>query len=183
MQPEEGKEPPASAACRRKARHESIAEALQCSPLKRAPAPRPPHPHLHLPILTDSEPGPWLQPPGHIINIITVSNSSSAVCKREPTPPAPTSPPRRSLRRAVVQQRRRGQDQATSQHQKAPLSQWDKLPLPGLTKGNQPHASWLQGYLQDAASRHELLTVLILRNIIQTLILFLIFLQLRVSFF
>lgn len=183
MQPEEGKEPPASAACRRKARHESVAEALQCSPLKRAPAPRPPHPHLHLPILTDSEPGPWLQPPGHIINIITVSNSSSAVCKREPTPPAPTSPPRRSLRRAVVQQRRRGQDQATSQHQKAPLSQWDKLPLPGLTKGNQPRASWLQGYLQDAASRHELLTVLILRNIIQTLILFLIFLQLRVSFF
>lgn len=183
MQPEEGKEPPASAACRRKARHESAAEALQRSPLERAPAPRPPHPHLRLPILADSEPGHWLQPPGHIINIITMSNSSSAVCKREPTPPASTSPPRRSLRRAAVQQRRRGQDQATSQHQKAPLSQWDKLPLPGLTKGNQPRASWLQGYLQDAASRHELLTVLILRNIIQTLILFLIFLQLRVSFF
>ena len=108
MQPEEGKVPPASAACRRKAQHKSVAEALQRSPLKRAPTPRPPHPQLHLPILTDSEPGHWLQPPGPIINIITMSNSSSAVCKREPTPPASTSPPRRSLRRAVVQQHRRG---------------------------------------------------------------------------
>lgn len=132
--------------------------------LNRLQHPCPPHLHLHLPVLTDSEPGHWLQPPSHIINIITMSNSSSAACKREPASPASTFPPRRSLRRAVVQQRPRGQDRATSQHQKAPLSQWDQFLLPVLTKANQPRASQLQGYLQDTTSRHKLLTVLILRK-------------------
>lgn len=47
---------------------------------------------------------------------------------------------------------------------KVTTSPWDELLLPILTKANQPHASPVQGYLQDAASCHELLTVSILQK-------------------